>query len=211
MTALTFLERVVVPTLVICLLTGGLASAALGLALVFRTAQALAFMRNMNRWVSTRRALRQAELPRSAGEPSRPGKTLLGLFLLLGGVLAIYFLLFRVEIPRVALVLGVNLTRWFVIGVVLQTLKWFLAVGSLLAVAVGVLILFFPAQLGAFEARMNRWYSTRKLLPAEGETMKYPLEMLVEAYPRPAGWVIAAASLLVAAAMGVLLAARITG
>jgi hypothetical protein len=35
--------------------------------------------------------------------------------------------------------------------------------------------------------------------------------MLVEAYPHAAGWTIAAASLLVAAAMGLLLAARITG
>ncbi len=39
--------------------------------------------------------------------------------------------------------------------------------------------------------------------------MRFPLEMMVEASPRGAGWTIAAASLLVAAAMAVLLAARL--
>jgi hypothetical protein len=41
--------------------------------------------------------------------------------------------------------------------------------------------------------------------------MRYPLDTLVEGAPRPAGWIIAIASLLVAAAMAVLLAARIAG
>ena len=41
--------------------------------------------------------------------------------------------------------------------------------------------------------------------------MRLPLEMMVEASPRAAGWLIAAASLLIAAAMAVLLAARFAG
>ena len=39
--------------------------------------------------------------------------------------------------------------------------------------------------------------------------MRYPLDMLVEGAPRPAGWIIVVASLIVVAAMAVLLAARI--
>jgi hypothetical protein len=45
MTVLNFLERVVVPALVIFLLLGGLASAAFGFALIFRTEKAIAFTR----------------------------------------------------------------------------------------------------------------------------------------------------------------------
>ena len=81
-----------------------------------------------------------------------------------------------------------------------------LVLGSALAVAVGVLMLFVPARLAALEARLDRWYSTRQALPAGGESMRYPLDTLVEASPRAAGWLIAAASLLVAAAMTVLAA-----
>jgi hypothetical protein len=210
MTLLSLLEKIVVPTLVIFLLLASTASTLLGLALVFRTEKALAFMRSMNRWVSTRRALRQAELPRAVTVESRRGRILLALFLLFGGGFALYVLLFRIEIPRAAVVLGVNLRRWFVTGIALQTMKWFLVLGSALALAVAVLILFFPGRLTALEARLNRWYSTRHILPPAGESMRYPLDMVVEGSPRAAGWVITAASLLVAAAMAVLLAARFT-
>ena len=208
---LTLLERVLVPSLIVFLLIGGLASVALGWALIFRPAQALSFMRAMNRWVSTRRALKELEVPRHVEEPRKAGRLWFGLFLLAGAGYALYVLLARIEIPRVAVVLGVNLQRWFLASVALQTMKWLLVVGSVLALAVGILMLFFPQVLAAFEARMNRWYSTRQLLPAGGETMKFPLDLLVEASPRAAGWIIAAASLVVAVAMGILLVARLAG
>ena len=208
MTVLNLLDRVVVPTLLIFLFVAGTASTLLGLALVFRTGKALAFMRAMNRWVSTRRALRQAELPRAVQVESRRGKVLLALFLLGGGLFAFYVLVFRIEIPRAMVVLGVNLRRWVITGLALQTVKWFLVVGSVLAVVVAVLILFFPGRMTALEARLNRWYSTRHILPPAGESMRFPLDALVEGSPRAAGWLIAAASLLVAAAMALLIAAR---
>ncbi|HUQ24571.1 MAG TPA: hypothetical protein VM140_02790 [Burkholderiales bacterium] len=211
MTVLMLLERVIVPTMVIFLLLGGVASAAMGFALVFRTEKALAFMRSMNRWVSTRRALKQAEIPRTVGTASRKGRVLLALFLLFGGVFALYVLLLRIEIPRAALILGVNLRRWFITGIALQTLKWFLVVGSVLALVVAALILFFPGRLAALEGRLNKWYSTRHILPPAGDSMRLPLEVIVEGSPHAAGWVIAVASLIVAAAMAVLLAARIAG
>ena len=205
------IERVVVPSLLIFVLLGGAASVVLGLALAFRPQKALAFVRSMNRWVSTRRALKQAELPRTTGVESRRGKVALALFLLFGGLFALYALLLRIEIPRVAVVLGVNLRRWFITGVALQTMRWFLIVGSALAIAVAVLMLFFPGRLVAVEATLNKWYSTRNLLPPTGEAMRLPLDAMVESSPRAAGWIIAAASLPVAAAMAVLLAARIAG
>jgi hypothetical protein len=211
MTVLTLLERVLVPSLVLILLIGSVASITFGFALVFRTAQALSFMRGMNRWVSTRRALKELEVPRHVEEPRKAGKHLLALFLVAGGGFALYFLLARVEIPHTAMVLGVDLKRWFLVGLALQTMKWFLVAGSVLAVAVGILMLFFPRALAAFEAGMNRWYSTRKLVPTGSESMKFPLELLVEASPRASGWIIAAASLVVAVAMGILVVARLAG
>lgn len=211
MTVLGLLDRVIVPALVLFLLFGSVASTLLGLALVFRSEKAIAFMRSMNRWVSTRRVLRPAELPRAVTVESRRGRVMLALFLLVGGLFALYVLLLRIEIPRVAVIAGVNLKRWFVTGLALQTMKWFLALGSALAVLVAVLILFFPARLAALEARLNRWYSTRNILPPAGESMRYPLDMMVEGAPRASGWIIAVASLAVATSMTVLLAARFAG
>src|SRR5947207_7515167 len=102
MTVLMLLERVLVPALVIFLLVGSLAGAALGCALVLRSARAVAFMRGMNRWVSTRRALKEAEIPRQVGAPGITRKPWFALFLLVGGVAVFYWLLFRIEIPRTA-------------------------------------------------------------------------------------------------------------
>jgi hypothetical protein len=120
----------------------------------------------------------------------------------------VYFMLAHTEIPRAAAVLGIDLKRWFLAGVALQTTKWFLVAGSTLAVAVGLLLLFFPRALQAFEVRMNHWYSTRHLLSAESDTLRTPLDFLVEAYPRACGSIIALSCVVISAAMAVLLAAR---
>jgi len=209
MSVLILLERVLVPTLVVSLLLGAVASTVLGCALVFRTARAIEFMRGMNRWVSSRRALKGLEAPRQVGTAGGARSAWFAVFLLAGGAYVLYFLLFRIEIPRAAAVLGIDLKRWFLAGIALQTMRWVLVAGSVLAAVVGVLQFLFPRVLLAFEARMNKWYSTRQLAPAGTDVMQYPLDMLVEAYPRASGVIIAAASLLVAASMAALLVAKL--
>lgn len=206
-----FIERVAIPTVVIFLLLGGLAGTLLGAALVWRSAAALRFAARMNRWVSAREALRALETPHKvAAAPSPAMRRVLGAFLLLGGAFAAAFLLARLGVlNRGSFVPGADLERWLVSGVMLETMKWVLVAGSAFAFAVGVLMLFFPARLAAFEARMDRWYYSRLPIAGEDTTvtprMIMPLEPRVEAHPRAAGWIIALASLLVAAAMAVLL------
>ncbi len=200
-----FIERVVIPSVVIFVLMGGLAGVVLGVALVWRSAAALAFVSRMNRWISTRQALRPLETPHGVhGVP--PGlRRWLGGFLVFGGAFSVAFLLFRLQVLRRGSYFpGVDVERWLVSGVAVETMKWVLVAGGALAFAVGVLMLFFPARLAAFEARMDHWYSAGPLLRAE-ERMITPLEPRVAANPRAAGWLIAVASLLVAGAMVVLI------
>ena len=209
MTYITFIERIIIPALVVFLLIGGVGGLLLGCALVFRSATALRFIARMNRWFSTRRALKPFEMPRSMEAPAGARhKSWLGVFLVVGGALAFYFLLARLDFARTAYVPGVDLKRWFLSGLALNAMKWFLVAGSVFALAVGALMLFSPRTLAAFEARMNHWYSTRKLIPADGESMRMPLESLVHAYPQASGWLIAAGSLVVAIAMATLLTIR---
>jgi hypothetical protein len=204
-----FIERVVIPTLVIFLLVGGIGGALFGAALVWRSAAALRFAQRMNRWVSTQNALRALEAPRTLEPTSARLRRWLGGFLILGGAFSVTFLLARVDLRRGSFVPGVDLERWLVSGVVLETMKWVLVAGGAFAFAIGVLMLFFPLRLATFEARMDRWYSTRRLLKAE-ETMHMPLEPRVAANPRAAGSVIAVASLLVAAGMALLLFGKLS-
>ncbi len=205
-----FIERVVIPAVVIALLAGGIGGIVLGCALVFRSSATLHFIAQMNSWVSTRQALKPLEMPYSLEPPAGPGgrRPLLGSFLVIGGVLAVYFLLARLDFSRGPYVPGVNVVRWFFSGVALETMKWILVAGSAFALVIGLLMLLAPQQLASFEARANRWYSSRQLMSAD-EKMHMPLEPHVEAHPRAAGWTIAAASLLVTLAMGGLLVARL--
>lgn len=208
------IERVVIPSLVLFVLLGGLAGVLLGAALVWRSAAALRFVAGMNRWVSSREALRALETPRSVAAPSPAMRRALGAFLLFGGAFAVAFLFARLGVlSRGSYVPGVDVERWLVSGVTLGTLKWALIAGSALAFAVGVLMLFFPARLAGLEARMDRWYCARQTARGEDTTitprMFTPFEPRVEANPRAAGWIIAVASLLVAAAMLVLLFAKL--
>ena len=208
------IERVVIPSVVIFVLLGGLAGMLLGAALVWRSAAALRFVARMNRWVSGRQALRALETPHGVRGVPAGLRRWLGAFLILGGACSVAFLLARLgALSRGSYVPGVDLERWLVSGVMLQTMKWVLVAGSAFAFAVGVLMLFFPARLTAFEARMDHWYYSRLSLGGEDTTitprMITPLEPRVEANPRAAGWIIILASLLVAAAMLVLLLAKL--
>jgi hypothetical protein len=201
MTGLQFIERVLIPAFVLFMLLGSVGGALLGLALALRSASALQFMTRMNRWVSTRRALRPVEIPRGM-EPTTGRKPWLGVFLLAGGALAFYLLLARLQIPPSG---GTDIKRWLVTGLALQATKWFLVAGAALSLAVGSMLLFFPRAYIAFEAKMNAWYSTRRLLPADSDAMRQPLDSMVVAHPRQAGWLIFVASLVVAVAMAALL------
>src|SRR5690349_4818003 len=76
-----FMERIVIPALVIFVLVGGLGGFLLGAALVWRSRAALTFVARMNRWISTREALRALEAPRTLAASSPGMRRALGAFL----------------------------------------------------------------------------------------------------------------------------------
>ena len=201
MNFLRLIDQLVVPFLLIFLFIGSVGGVALGCALLLRAASTIQFIRGMNRWVSTRQATRALEIPRQGLRRSR----WLGMFLVAGGAFACYFLVARLQIPRSALSIA---DPKFFTALAVDAARWLLVTGCLVSVAMGVLVLFFPSTLDGIEARLNRWVSTRRLLPQDGDRMRTPLDLLVEAYPRAAGWAIALSSLCVAMAIGVLAAAR---
>jgi hypothetical protein len=210
MAFLSFMDRIVIPAVMVILIIGGISGMLLGGALVLRSAATLRFIQRMNSWVSTRQALRPLEAQHNVDPAPGPGgrRPRLGVFLLVGGTLAVYFLLVRLDFSRSPYVPGVDLVRWFLAGLALEATKWILVAGSSFAVLIGLFMLLAPGRLAAFEARLNQWHSSRRLLIAD-EKMHLPLEPHVEAHPGAAGWTIALASLLVTLAMAGLLIARL--
>jgi len=197
-------ERIVVPTVLLCLLAGSLAGIVFGFALALRSGPTLQFIARMNRWVSTEAALRPLEVPRQFDPaPDSPYRRLLGGLFVGGGALTIYFLLTRLQIARL-----VDAKRALGLAIVLDATMAIFIVGGAFALLVGALMLFWPQRLTSLEERLNRWYSSRRLVAAQ-ERMLTPLEPHVEAHPRAAGWIIAIASLAIALAMAWLLVTRV--
>jgi len=204
MTWWSFVERIVVPTVMLCLLAGSLAGIVFGFALALRSGPTLQFIARMNRWVSTEEALRPLEVPRRVEPaPDSPYRRLLGGLFVGGGALTIYFLLTRLQIARL-----VDARRALCHAIALDATEAIFVAGGLFGLVIGTLMVFWPRGLAALEERLNRWYSTRRLVDAE-DRMLMPLEPHVEAHPREAGWLIAIASAAIALAMAWLLVTRV--
>ena len=201
MTFLRLLDQLVVPFLLIFLFIGSVGGVALGGALLLRAAAAIGFIRSMNRYVSTRKATREISIPRQVLGRSR----WLGGLLVLGGAFAGYILLAKLLAPRAAVSVA---DPRFLTAFAIEATGWLFVAGCLLSLAMGVLMLFLPRVLDGLEALLNRWVSTRNLVPLGGDQMRTPLDVLVEVYPRAAGWIILVSSLIVAVAMCALIAVR---
>jgi hypothetical protein len=204
MTTVSLTEQILVPTLMLCLLAGSLAGLVFGCALALKSGPTLQFIARMNRWVSTREAFRPLEAMHDVDPaPDSPYRRVLGVLFIAGGLVTVYFLMTRLDVAH-----AIDAKRAVVAALALQATKYFLVAGGLFALVIGLLMVFWPYQLAAFEVRMNRWYSARRLVAAE-EVMHTPLEPRVEANPQAAGWIIAGASLLIALAMAWLLMSRV--
>jgi hypothetical protein len=207
MTFFTFTERVVIPAVIAIMLAGGLAGLTLGCALVINHGATLRFIDRMNRWVSTREALAPLDA-RINVEPAHGRRPLLGAFLAVGGVLAVGFLLARLDFRQSGFAPGIDTQRLLVSSIVLETMKWVLVLGSAFATIIGALLLFAPARARLLERWLNRWHSSEPVVAA-AEKMHTPLEPQVEAHPRASGCIIAVASLALTVAMTGLLLARL--
>lgn len=207
MTFLTFMERVVIPSVIAIMLAGGIAGFALGCALAINHSATLRFINRMNRWVSTREALAPLDVPINV-EPSAGSRPFLGGCLIVGGIAAVGFLLVRLDFRPGTYVPGVDMQRLLLSSIALETMKWVLVLGSAFAAIIGAMLLFAPARVQLLERYLNRWHSTEPVLAA-AEKMHTPLEPRVEAHPRATGCIIAVASLALTVAMTGLLLARL--
>lgn len=204
MPAQNLFAQVLASTLVVFLGAVSLLGLALGLGLMLRSAGTLRFIAWMNRWISTRQALKPLEAPRHVARPA--GARWVGLALAAVGAYAALVLLASFDVSRLALLFKVD-PRYSVAGLALEALKWVLVLGAVAAVFTGIMLVFFPRAWQSLEARANRWYSTGALeLAADAPHMS--LERRVEAHPRAAGALIFALSAAAAAGSALLLFGR---
>jgi hypothetical protein len=179
---------------------------AVGIGLIAASAPTLRFFHAMNRWISTRGALRPAEVPRDTDRFSHRHRRWVGGALIAGGIFSAIGLAFGVDAAAV----GAAFARGDasrLVAIAAGTLRWFLIVGSAAGVVVGLILCFSPDGLARLEKHANRWFSARRVLRG-GDDMNLTLDRLVEAHPGPSGWILTCTALGAAAYAVTLLFAR---
>jgi hypothetical protein len=169
--------------------TVGLAA---GVGLIVTSARTLRGFAVMNRWISTRGAFKSLDTPHSTEQFSHRNRRWIGGALIAGGLFAALGLTTGVNAAAVGAFAKGDMA--IVLAVVAESLKWFLIVGSLAGVAVGVMLCFFPDALAALETHANRWFSPQRGLRG-GDDMRLTLDRLVEAHPGPSGWILSCTTL----------------
>jgi len=179
---------------------------AVGVGLIVSGARTLRLFQVMNRWISTRGAFKSLDQPHSTEQFSHRHRRAIGGTLIAGGIFAIFGLVGGVDASAIGTVFAKGLTATL-LAIVVQTLKWFLVLGSTAGVVVGYMLCFSPDALSRLEAYANRWFSPRNVLRG-GDDMRLTLDKLVQAHPVPSGWILACTALGAVAYAVTLLLAR---
>jgi hypothetical protein len=200
------IDQLLIPALFAFFLVAGIAGVVLGIALIVFRGRVFRLMGPLNRWVSGRKTLASLETFHLVDPAVYRFRRWFSAAFIVGAAFSMIMILTRLKVASVVALLGAG--RFSVIGPwLVESLEWMLLLGCLLAVAVGIILGFFPHVLGALEKRANRWYSSRPL--GQGaDDMHLTLDRWVEYSPRTAGWIISLAALIVAVNSAVVLIGR---
>ncbi len=189
-----YVQALVVPAVVQFFLLVSVVGVLVGVGLIAWRQPTLHLLGVLNRWVSTRRWLRSAEIPHDTTSTVQRHRVWIGLFFVLAAAYSLFGLLARFNAQALVPAGGWSpAAQWL-----LESLRWFLVLGSVAAAAIGVMMVLMPETLQRLEARANEWHSSRKALGGAADTMYMPLDKWVEHYPRIAGAIIASGAFAVA-------------
>jgi len=186
----------IVQVLVIFFFVGGLAGIAVGYGLFANSARTLTFLSTLNRWTSTRRVMKPVEILRNTTPVVQKYMRVFAAIFLVGGLYSLYALVAQFNTEAIILSLKLSTVHPQISGLLIDSARWILIVGNVAAVAVGIMMAFFPRQLIALDARGSKWFSARSMTQF-GDQMHTPLDRWVAASPRAAGVVIAVGSLVI--------------
>lgn len=181
----------------------GIIAFAVGVGLIFNPVRMRQFFGFMNQWVSMRPGTKWLSVAYDTAAAEHRYRHLLGAVFFLFAAFSIYVLIAKIDVNRVAAAIPLNVPRAVEV-LIMESVRLVLIAGSVLAIAVGIMLILFPNALRAIETRANRWYSTDGIL-RDGDTMHMDLDRWIEGYPRATGGIIASGALVMVVDFGILL------
>jgi hypothetical protein len=187
-------DQLLVPVVFLFFLVSGIFGVGLGIGLVVFRTRAFRLFSPMNRWISARKSLQSMEAQHEIDPFVRKYRRWFSTLFIVGGTFSIFMLVAKAPATAVASIFGAG--RSSIIGpLIIQSLGALLILGSVLSIAIGMLLGLFPRALTALEMRTNRWYSSRQFVKGADE-MHLPLDRWFESSPRTAGCILAVAALI---------------
>lgn len=181
-------------------LFGGVLGLVTGVALIVNSALVFRVAERMNRWISTRQALRPLEEPIPIERAIYRSHRLIGTLLLAGAVFTLYVLVLRLKGPELVFLLrkffGAPTALWLA-----DSLRLFLIVVNVAAALVAATMVLRPSALKGLEDWANRRYSGRRATRM-WEIPRTGADPIVQAYPRLVGAFLGLAGLYVLLAIG---------
>jgi hypothetical protein len=201
------IDQILVPSLLRFLFIGGLFSLVVGIGLVVHSKLMFRVFGKMNRWISLRRSTRALEIPRDCWPLVQRYRYILAVFITVGAIYTLFRLLTQVDVE--AVVPGIS-TKLHLPGSyvswILSSIRWFLMLGCVLSIVVGLLLGFSLPTLSKWEALSGTWISTRNsAFGKKAGAVHVGFDELVQSYPKTAGWVVVILSMVELALVWVLL------
>jgi glucan phosphoethanolaminetransferase (alkaline phosphatase superfamily) len=160
----------------------------------------------MNQWVSTRRSTRWLAIPHDSGPTVQRFRYLIGAVFIIAAAFSTYILIAQINVSMIAAVFGAEHSNTRVVWII-ECIRWFLITGNIVAIAVGIMLIFFQNALHTIETHANQWYSIRKH-NQKGDAMHMSFDNWVENNPGIMGWIIAIGAFIVVVNFGILLFVR---
>ena len=184
--------QLLVQVSIVSFLVVAVAGLAVGVGLLISSQKTLQFFQVLNRWVSTRHVLKPVEVPHETERMAHSHQRWFAGAFVFGGLISIFGIAAGFDASAISA--AVTEQRFVpVVAIALESAKWFLIVGSGLGVVVGAMLLLYPNAEITLERYANRWVSSRQAVRG-GDDMHMTLDRLVEAHPKPAGWIIGCTS-----------------
>jgi hypothetical protein len=195
-----FVSQIVQQSIFILALLGGVFAFAAGLLLVFRSETAFRISERMNRWVSTRAAIRPLEEHHSIARPLYRMHRLVGALICAGALYSLVVLgMPSGESAIVRSLSGIGSLRFS--AWLSESLRYILLAGNVGALLFGLVFIVRPSALKALEAWADRRISARKSTKPL-EVSRLTADVFVRAHPRPVGVLVILGSLYVLVNLG---------
>lgn len=157
---LAILNSILLDTTLILLFITTIVAFATGLVMIISPARMAEIKTFFDRQFSLRRALKPLDIPRYKERFYYRHHKLIGSFVVLGSLFSLSVLGLGNHAQKAMALFSQSFNR-VVVEILIQSAEWFLFLGNLFALSIGLIVLLRPSLLKGFEAQANRWLTTR--------------------------------------------------